>query len=313
MEIRSLRHFVVLADTLSFRHAAERLHMSQPALTRSIASLEHQLGVRLFHRDKRHVALTPEGSDLLTRARRLLAGMDEFAFAAHSLRAASQQVLRVGVYGNGLAQLTHLVFQEFRRRYPEVRLQVMDADFHRGIGPLLAGEYHVALLRAPAQLPELRAVPVFLEPIDVLLPRDHRLAGLATTDVAALFDEPWVTFPPSIPGAWAAHWLAEEQRGEAKAMIGSYARTEYELYAAVAYQGHVALVPRSALRMRPHPGIVAVPVSGMGPSTAAVAMPAVGYDPAAAALADVATGIAREHIGTIEDARLPSGHLGNAD
>jgi DNA-binding transcriptional LysR family regulator len=73
--------------------------------------------------------------------------VDQFAFA-HSLRAASQQILRVGVYGNGLAQLTHLLFQEFRQRYPELRLEVLDADFHRGIEPLLSGEYHVALLRA---------------------------------------------------------------------------------------------------------------------------------------------------------------------
>jgi hypothetical protein len=58
--------------------------------------------------------------------------------------------------------------------------------------------------------------------------------------------------------------------------------------------------------MRPHPGIVAVPVSGMGPSTAAVAMPAAGYDPAAAALADVATDIARVHIAAIDDAHLPA-------
>jgi DNA-binding transcriptional LysR family regulator len=306
MEIRNLRHFVVLADTLNFRLAAGRLHMTQPALTRSIAGLEHQLGVRLFHRDKRHVALTAEGSDLLIRARRLLAGMDEFAFAAHSLRAASQRVLRVGIYGNGLAQLTYPVLREFRRRYPDTRLQVRDADFRYGIEPLLSGEYHVALLRVPAQLPELRTVPVFREPIDVLLPRDHRLAGHATTDIGELFDEPWVTFPPSIPGAWAAHWLAAEKRGESKAVIGTYARTEYELFAAVAYQGLVALVPRSAPRMRPHPGIVAAPVSGMGPSTAAVAMPAAGYDPAAAALAGVATEIAREHIGVIDDARLPA-------
>lgn len=307
MEIRNLRHFVVLADTLNYRLAAERLHMTQPALTRSIAGLEHQLGVRLFHRDKRHVALTAEGADLLIRARRLLAGMDEFAFAAHSLRAATEQVLRVGVYGNGLAQLTYPVLKEFRRRYPDTRLQVRDADFHRGIEPLLSGDYHVALLRVPAQLPELRTVPVFLEPIDALLPCGHRLAGRAATDVGELFDDPWVTFPPSIPGAWAAHWLAEEKRGESKAIIGTYARTEYELFTAVAYQGHVALVPRSALRMRPHPGIVAAPVSGAGPSTAAVAMPAVGYHPAAAALADVAADIVREHLGAVDDARLPAG------
>lgn len=307
MEIRNLRHFVVLADTLNFRLAADRLHLTQPALTRSIAGLEHQLGVRLFHRDKRHVALTAEGSDLLARARRLLAGMDEFAFAAHSLRAASQQVLRVGVYGNGLAQLTHTVLQEFRRRFPDTTLQVRDADFHQGIEPLFSGQYHVALLRAPAQLPQLHTVPVFLEPIDVLLPRGHRLAGRATTDISEFFDEPWVTLPPSIPGAWAAHWLAEEKRGESKAIIGTYARSEYELYAAVAYQDHVALAPRSALRMRPHPGIVAAPVSGIDASTGAVVMPAVGYDPAAAALADVATDIARDHIGAVDDASLPAG------
>jgi hypothetical protein len=106
--------------------------------------------------------------------------------------------------------------------------------------------------------------------------------------------------------AWALHRRRNVSSGrESKAIIGTYARTEYELYAAVAYQGHVALVPRSALRMRPHLGIAAAPVSGMGPSTAAVAMPAMGYEPAAAALADVAADIAREHIGAIDDARLP--------
>jgi hypothetical protein len=95
-------------------------------------------------------------------------------------------------------------------------------------------------------------------------------------------------------------------RGASKAIIGAYARTEYELYAAVVYQGCVALVPRSALRVRPHPGLVTAPVTGMGPSTAAVSMPAVGYDPAAASLADVATDIAREHLAAIDDARLPA-------
>lgn len=306
MEIRNLRHFVAVADTLNFRLAAERLHLTQPALTRSITSLERQLGVGLFHRDTRQVALTAEGADLLTRARQLLAGVDDFTFAAHALGSASQQVLRVACYGNGLAELTDPVLQEFRRRHPETRLRIRDADFHHGIRPLLSGDQDVALLRVPAALPELRTVPVFEEPTDALLPRAHRLASSASIDVTELFDEPWVTFPPSIPGGWATHWLVKEKRGESNTVIGTYARTEYEFEAAIAYQDHVGLLPRSALRMRPHPGIAAVPVRGTGLSTAAVAMPAVGYEPAAAALATVATEVARTYLDVaMDDASLP--------
>jgi DNA-binding transcriptional LysR family regulator len=79
MDLRRLGHFSVLADELSFRVASSRLHLTQPALTRSIASLERDLGVRLFDRDKRHVALTPEGAALLDRARALLRDADALA------------------------------------------------------------------------------------------------------------------------------------------------------------------------------------------------------------------------------------------
>jgi DNA-binding transcriptional LysR family regulator len=63
VDVRRLRLFVALADTLSFRATAERMHLSQPAVTRALASFEAEIGVKLFHRDRRHVAITAEGAD----------------------------------------------------------------------------------------------------------------------------------------------------------------------------------------------------------------------------------------------------------
>jgi DNA-binding transcriptional LysR family regulator len=231
-----------------------------------------------------------------------MAEMDDFAFAAHSLAASTRETLRIGVYGNGLADITDQVLLEYRRRYPEIELRIHDADFRRGIGPVLGGAYQAALLRAPVALPELRTVPVFREPIDALLPADHPLASADSIAVEELFGDPWVTFPPSIPGTWATHWLAGDRRADGQPIIGVYARSEYEIHAAIAYQVMVGLLPRSSLRLRPHAHIASVPVRHLAPSTAAVVMPASAARPAALALASIALEVARASIGRITDA-----------
>jgi DNA-binding transcriptional LysR family regulator len=305
MELRNLRHFAAVADTLNFRIAGERLHLTQPALTRSIAALERELGVQLFHRDKRHVALTTDGAQLLERARDILTGADQFAYAAHSLSASTSRVLRVGVYGNGLAELTHPLLQAFCERYPATAVQVRDADFARGIDPLFTGEYHVALLRAPVNLPQLRTVRLFLEPLHLLLWQGHPLANVTEADVSEFFDEPWVALPPKIPGAWGSYWLCAEQRGEASAIVGAYARTETEFSATVAYRKLVGLLPASASRLHPHPTVRSVLARGAGLSPAAVAHPVSGYEPAAAAFADVAAEVVRRQLHLVPLAQSP--------
>ena len=305
MELRNLRHFAAVADTLNFRIAGERLHLTQPALTRSIAALERELGVRLFTRDKRHVALTADGAQLLERARAILGRADELTYAAHALSAASSRQLRVGVYGNGLAELTHPVLQAFCDRYPDTAVQVRDADFARGIDPLLSGEYDVALLRSPVDLPVLRTVPLFLEPLAALLPEGHPLADEAEVDVEDLFGEPWVTLPPSIPGEWGASWLFMDQRGGSSARIGAYARTEGEFFSAVAYRKLVGLVPASALRTRAHPGVRGVKTRGSVLLPVAVAHPATGYQPGAAAFADLAAEVVARSLHLVPGALPP--------
>lgn len=305
MEIRNLRHFVAVADTLNFRVAGERLHLTQPALTRSIAALEQKLGVTLFHRDTRGVALTTHGAQLLQRARGVLTGADEFTYAAHALRAASPRQVHVGVYGNGLAELTHPVLEAFCERYPSAEIQVRDADFARGIEPLISGEYDIAFLRAPVDLPVLRTIRLFSEPMDLHVWEGHRLAREEIADIRDIFDDAWVTLPPSIPAPWSASWLFAEQRGGLAPNIGAFARTEGEFDAAVAYRRMSGVLPASVHRLRGQAGVSAVRARKAPLSHVAVAYPATGFSPAAAALAEIAVDVAGRRLHLVPEAERP--------
>jgi len=149
VDLRRLRHFSELADTLSFRDAARRVHLTQPALTRSIASLEQELGVQLFDRDKRHVALTDAGARLLGPARELLAGADTLQRTARELTAAPGPELRVGLYGPGLAQLAPRIVEAFLTRHPDVHVRVEHEPWGSDVEALRRGVIDIALVRAP--------------------------------------------------------------------------------------------------------------------------------------------------------------------
>lgn len=149
MDLRRLRHFSELADALSFRDAARRVHLTQPALTRSIASLEQELGIQLFVRDKRHVALTEAGARLLGPARELLRDAAALQRTAHELTGAAGPELRIGLYGPGLAQLAPEILDAFAERHPDVTVRVEHAPWGSDVEALRRGVIDVALVRAP--------------------------------------------------------------------------------------------------------------------------------------------------------------------
>jgi DNA-binding transcriptional LysR family regulator len=159
VDLRRLRHFSELAETLSFRDAARRVHLTQPALTRSIAALEHQLGVQLFERDKRHVALTPAGERLLGPARELLRDADALTRTAGELAAEAGPELRVGLYGGGLSELAPAIVAAFAERHPDVRLHVEQARDGDDIAALRRGDIDVALVRTPVTVLYAEAAP----------------------------------------------------------------------------------------------------------------------------------------------------------
>src|SRR5215204_4443011 len=100
MELRHLKYFVAVADTLSFTKAAVKLHLAQPSLTRQIQNLEEEIGVQLLNRSKKHVALTEEGTAFLMDARRVLTLAEESIQSVQRLSRGETGQLNIGYLSN---------------------------------------------------------------------------------------------------------------------------------------------------------------------------------------------------------------------
>jgi DNA-binding transcriptional LysR family regulator len=200
IDLRAWRQFVAVAEELHFGRAALRLHMTQPPVTQAIAQLEKTLGVVLFDRTRRRVALTPAGEALLPDVRELLARA--LALPARARAAAAGQVGRVRiafVSTVGFEQLPAWV-REFRVLCPEVALELVEATGDVQIEAFARGEIDAGLmLHSPgAAPPGLARLAVSEEPLVLALPARHALARTRKLLLADVLTEPLVIFPRRI-------------------------------------------------------------------------------------------------------------------
>lgn len=136
LELRQLRYFVAVAEELSYRRAAERLLLTEPALSRQVARLEGALGVSLLARSRRHVELTPAGALLLEHARRILADVDVAANLVSESARGKVGLLRIRHTSLGVCNAAHVCVSRFRERYPRVMLDVSSAYTARNLDDL---------------------------------------------------------------------------------------------------------------------------------------------------------------------------------
>jgi len=200
IDLRAWRQFVAVAEELHFGRAALRLHMTQPPVTQAIAQLEKTLGVVLFDRTRRRVALTPAGEALLPDVRELLARAQ--ALPARARAAAAGQVGRVRiafVSTVGFEQLPAWV-REFRVLCPEVALELVEATGDVQLEAFARGEIDAGLmLHSPgAAPPGLTRLAVSEEPLVLALPARHALARTQALLLADVLAEPLVIFPRRI-------------------------------------------------------------------------------------------------------------------
>ena len=186
--LRQLQCLVAVADTLHFRRAAERLHLSQPALSAQIVQLEEQLGVMLIERTRRKVLLTPIGRDTAARAKAILRDVTELEDSARRAQAPLSGTLRVGVLRTLGPYLLPHILPELRQRYPDLKLYLREEPRERLLAELAQGDLDILLISAaPAEDDHLTVVPLFHEPLWLTMPLGHRLADrarLAPADLA---------------------------------------------------------------------------------------------------------------------------------
>lgn len=197
LSLRQLQYLVAVAETRSFRRAAQKCAVSQPALSAQIAVLERALGVRLFERDRRLVLPTAAGHELLARAKRVLVETDDLANAARSLGNPLAGTLRIGVIPTISPYLLPEVTPALRRHLPLLNVHWIEEKTDRLVERLHAGELDAALLALEARLGDLEQVVIATDPFVLAAPRAHplargrtllRLADLAGVDLLLLED-----------------------------------------------------------------------------------------------------------------------------
>ena len=203
LDVRRLRIFVVVADEGSFTAAAQKLYLTQSAVSQQMSVLEREIGVSLLERLPRGVRLTPAGQILADRAR---AVQSELLALEHQMRALRDgpQEIRVGAFGTAGVELLPVALRAFLRASPGTRVRLSTvraadaaARLHDGdIQVLLTWDFNFA--PRPAD-PTLTRIPLPDDPLRVVLPLDHPLAAAPSVRLADLAEEQWVVRAHSAP------------------------------------------------------------------------------------------------------------------
>ncbi|WP_321804731.1 LysR substrate-binding domain-containing protein [Burkholderia sp. BCC1993] len=268
-DLRQWRYFVTVADERHFGRAAERLSMTQPPLSQAIRALEDALGVALFARTKRSVALTAVGAALLPDVRRLLASADALPPLARRLARGEAGSLSLAFVSTADYGLLPSLLRAFGARYPQVRLQLAEATSDVQIDELVAGRIDAGLVIPP--VPPRHAVglsylPVVREPLVVAMPAAaaHGVSEDEPVHLADLAALPLVIFPRRLaPGFYDIITGCYGAAGETP-RIGQEAIQMQTIVSLVSAGMGVALVPQSLRNLR-RTGVVYRPLAGDAP------------------------------------------------
>jgi DNA-binding transcriptional LysR family regulator len=259
LDLRKVRYFAAVADTLHFGRAADELHIAQPVLSRQIRALEKDLGAPLLIRDSHGVALTDAGRQLLADAGPLLASAQA---VRHRVTVAARGTRRLTVGFRGGIAVTPAV-RVFATRHPDVLVDVQRIDGDDQAPMLLDGRLDLAYVRLPVDEAGLRITPLYTEPRVAVLPAGHRLAGKEQITEADLADEPLV---------WHPDTAAPTRRPHPNA--GYLVRGVDETLEHVAAGRGISFLARSATVFSSHPEVVFVPVTDLAPDQVCLAVAA---------------------------------------
>jgi DNA-binding transcriptional LysR family regulator len=200
IELRHLRYFAAVSETLHFGHAAEKLGMAQPPLSQQIRNLERNLGYPLFERTTRGVRLTRVGQFFLERTRATLAKVADDVEMARRVGSGLEGSLTVGFAGSVMFTGLPKAIRRYRRMHPNVELRLREGATEELIPLLLDGTLDLGFLRDGEARDGLTIETILREPFVAVLPARHKLAAKPVLSVAALKDEPFVLFARRMGG-----------------------------------------------------------------------------------------------------------------
>ncbi|WP_338648739.1 LysR family transcriptional regulator [Pseudomonas sp. ML2-2023-3] len=255
MEFKHLRTFIEVARLGGFTQAASGLHISQSAVSKQVAQLEHSLGTPLFDRLGSHVRLTAAGTVVLQRAEDMLRLHNELLSELDDLSHLTRGELRVGLPLLGSNTLFAGLFAEYRRRYPNIQVQLLEEGSLNIEKAVLSGELELGGSLTPKN-PAFAYLPFCDEPLDVLIPVDHPLAEGPSVRLEQLADTPFLLYQRSFVLNDRV-LKACQQAGFTPIEGGRSGQADFLVALVAAGQG-VVLLPSVVARGLVRPGVVRV-------------------------------------------------------
>jgi len=218
--LRQLEYFIAVAECESFRRAAERVAVSQPALTAQVAALERALSCSLFERSRGGTRMSPAGRELLPAARQVIEQYQSLLDQADTLHAGPGGTYRLGVTPTLGPYLLPHILPKLHRHYTALKLLVREAPPRELEIELTEGRHDLVLTPLPLSSKTLQVVPLFREPLKLVMPADHRLAAKERVSREDLAAEPVLSIEE--------HHLYHRQVEQLCERLGASLRRDYE-------------------------------------------------------------------------------------
>ncbi len=269
--VHQLRLFLALSEELHFGRAADRLFITQPALSQQIRDLERRLGVRVVERTNRTVTMTEAGRALLPEARAAVAAVDRLKHVADAqLRQASGRLV-VGTMGAEASMAhTRAVLGLLQDRHPGITVQLVNLGFGDHMAALTQQEADVFFLRPPVT-DDIELHHLATEPRVACLATGHPLAGEPQLTLADLAGVPVVDMPEQVPRLWWNFWAADPRPDGSRVHYGPLVTDMESLLHTVASGEAMCFLPSAARDYFSRPGITYLDVADLAPSTSALA------------------------------------------
>ncbi len=194
VELRHFNYFLAVAEELHFRHAAEKLFISQPGLSRQIKQMEEILGTSLFVRNKRKISLTPAGEYLKSELELILNHLEVTKKQLKSIGEGNLGEIRIGFLGSAMQNVIPELLIKLKDKYAGIKANLEELSNNAQVNAVLRDKLDVGFVRL-ARVPngiELR--PVFEDTFSVVLPKDHKLNSASFKGVHQLAEESFILF-----------------------------------------------------------------------------------------------------------------------
>lgn len=296
MERHEIEAFLVLAEELHFRRTGERLGLAQGRVSQTIKRLEHRLGVTLFERTSRHVALTPAGRRLYDDLAPAYRQVKKAVARAVASGKGVTGTLRVGFSSQWSADLLIKATDVFRERYPDCAVQIQEVQLSDPLGPLRANAVDLQLTEFPVAEPDLVAGPVlFSEPRALIIPAQHPFARRESVGLEDLARTPLVSVSGNIPHHWIDYHYPRRTPEGRPIAHGATAVYWMEVLSLVAAGRGVSPAALRAAQYHSRPGIVFVPFRDAPPIEYGLVWPRNGV-----------TARVRSFVETVSEVSLPN-------